>query len=813
MMDLRRPSKDRRANQGRRKKKVRAKVILCSSSERELCIQLGIQTVDIHDGFMRSIPDSDLSVLSNPNPSSSLMYINFTSGSTGIPKGVEIAHDSFTSAVYYQSAALGYADATRVYDFASYVFDTSIEAMFMTLISGACLCVPSDYDRKNGLTSSLRDMKADLVELTPSVARTVDRLRVNSLKTLVLGGEEVYQDDLEGWPSSVRLINTYGPSECTPTSTIQQNCSSREPNNIGRGYGVNTWLIDPQDERNIAPVGAIGELVLEGPLVGLGYFDQLEKTADVFLEQPAWLPLQNKTICTYRLYKTGDLARYCEDGSLVFVSRKDTQVKIRGQRVELAEIEHHLRLQSLKGTGIQAAVEVITPKDSKRPILVAFIALCEYAKRHPAGWADDIAELNAAMAHHLPAYMVPQGYKFVDTLPKSATGKLDRRMLRTLGENHMLEELVGSDIITKSREPNTAMERRMQTLWASILQKSTESICIDDSFMRIGGDSIEAMRLVGAGREKGIQFTVADVFRHPRLKDLASIAREYEENHLGPRVFEPFELVPANSEIPTVEALSTALAVECGIQAQHIVDAFPCTPLQAGLMALTEKKPGDYVAQFVWKFPSTASKDLVRQAWKDVIRACPILRTRIVALCNESLLQVVVDEGVEGRLEESRSTIRAYLQRHRNLSIGLGTPLARFCLIYPQDRHTIGELHLVWTLHHALYDGWSISLLQKFFLLAYRRRERESCRLPPPFQGVIQLITASKTGQMSKFWATYFSGLESDIFPGLPSCNYTPRVNGSIKHEIEELHWPVADISPSTYLRAAWSKCRQSRNW
>lgn len=220
-----------------------------------------------------------------------------------------VTHSAFSSDIYHQSRALGYSRNTRVYEFASYVFDAAIETMFMTLATGGCLCVPSEAERKDNLTASLVASKATLVELTASVARSLRRDQLVRLKYLILGGEAIQRDDLRGWPDNVTVINTYGPSECTPTSTIQLDVDHEgELNNIGVGAGLVPWLVDPNDSSRLAPFGATAELLLEGPLVGAGYLADPEKKAAAFITDPgvaatrrAWSPwTQRKSLQDWR---------------------------------------------------------------------------------------------------------------------------------------------------------------------------------------------------------------------------------------------------------------------------------------------------------------------------------------------------------------------------------------------------------------------------------------------------------------------------------------------------------------------------------
>ena len=220
-------------------------------------------------------------------------------------------------------------------------------------------------------------MDVSYVLLTPSVARLLEPKTVPSLKTLVLIGESSTVQDAKRWWNHVNLVNGYGPSECTPLNVT--NCNAEDPSaiiRIGRGTGVNTWIVDPNNHDRLTPIGAVGELLLEGPLLlGNEYLNDPEKTATSFINDPTWL-LKGFTHSTSdvsypgrhsRLYKTGDLVRYHGDGTVTYIGRKDTQVKMRGQRVELSEVEHYVS-QSMPEAA-QIAVEAIMPADGANNML------------------------------------------------------------------------------------------------------------------------------------------------------------------------------------------------------------------------------------------------------------------------------------------------------------------------------------------------------------------------------------------------------------------------------------------------------------
>ena len=280
--------------------------------------------------------------------SSDLVYIVFTSGTTtGIPKAAMIQHSNICSFAASLGSLSTVTRRSRILALASYAYDVSLGNIFLSLLSGACLCVPSSWECKNDVAQVITNYRITHAELTPSVSKMLHPLETPSLEVLDLGGEPCSEDALARWRGSqTRVMNTYGPAECTITSVGNENVLiSPRPSVIGKGFGP-CWVMDPVDRERLSPLGGIGELVLEGPLVGLGYLHDQVSTLATFYEDPKWLLEGHHGVSPGRrgrLYRTGDLVRYTDDGAIEYIGRRDMQVKIRGQRVELGELAAHLQ--------------------------------------------------------------------------------------------------------------------------------------------------------------------------------------------------------------------------------------------------------------------------------------------------------------------------------------------------------------------------------------------------------------------------------------------------------------------------------------
>lgn len=333
---------------------VGAKVLLSSLSTASLWESSGLHVQIVDNVAIESLPSTTGMPVTDVTPSNAL-YVIFTSGSTGKPKGCVIEHHSFLTCAAAQAARASITAGTRILQGASYSFDVSVMEMLTALTVGACICIPSEGAKNRSVTRVINDLKITWAFLTPSVAKFIKPAEVPCLKTLVLGGEALTTQNIQTWADGVQLINGYGPSECTIAASANSHLSTdTDPANIGKALGGTCWIVDADDHNKLAPLGTIGEvrspmtktiyldylltllqLLIEGPIVARGYLNNPEKTAEVFVQNPDWGEQQAGKV--RRLYKTGDLAYFSAEGDIMFVGRKDTQVKVRGQRVELGK--------------------------------------------------------------------------------------------------------------------------------------------------------------------------------------------------------------------------------------------------------------------------------------------------------------------------------------------------------------------------------------------------------------------------------------------------------------------------------------------
>ncbi|KAK5988376.1 N-benzoylphenylalaninol synthetase apmA [Cladobotryum mycophilum] len=464
---------------------------------------------------------------------SSLMFTVFTSGSTGTPKGAMMSHEGYASCLHHQLVDLGFNSDSRVFDFASYSFDISVHNIIATFVAGGCLCIPSDNDRKFNMTKAMQSMRCTLTDLTPTVAGLLDPSTLPDLKTLILAGEAVTVNDAQRWWGKVDLVNAYGPAECNISTISCRASCPEEVSRIGRGAGLLTWVVDPQDCDRLAPPGSVGELLLEGPLVGMGYLNDPIKTAAVFINGPKWLLEGLSTDQPGRLgrlYKTGDLVTYSSDGSLTYFGRKDTQVKIRGQRVELGEVEHNV--QECISFTCKVVAEVVKPGQGAGPVLAAFIETEDEAipvVNEPKVFSISDEDM-AKIKKRLPSHMVPSMFFAMRALPMTPTGKVNRKGLREVACTHLISRqgavLNASDstsdgssntaAILETEQPAFTLAKKVSEMVAPWSQSGAEQRGFSDALLLSTGlDSVNMMSLAHfVSREFGVKVGI-EVLMNP----------------------------------------------------------------------------------------------------------------------------------------------------------------------------------------------------------------------------------------------------------------------------------------------------------
>ncbi|TVY56175.1 Nonribosomal peptide synthetase dtxS1 [Lachnellula cervina] len=783
---------------------VKATVVLSSSTQKDRATNLASRVIVVSDLTLQAPARKERQQV-EVSPSAVALVV-FTSGSTGMPKGIQIEHQSICSSLLALAKLSGISSRTRYFQFSSYAFDAAYGEMLMTLISGGCICIPSDVDRLNNLAESICTLNANTILLTPTVVRLLSPSDVPCLTTLISGGERVTQDIVGVWGGILDLVVAYGPAETT-VACVAKKALPVDDNAIRIGLPLNSraWITLLDNPNKLAPIGAVGELVVEGPGVARNYINNHLDNTKLFLDVPPWAQDWDSSLTSMgRCYRTGDMAQLAENGEIIFVGRRDRQIKLHGQRIELEDIETRLQ-QHTRLPGAHIVLEVLDIHGTNT--LVAFLHnsnIQDISERNPNGDTADMTEemalevegLRARISEELPSYMWPAVWIPLKELPLSPSGKLDRRMLLRLGEDYYSNLRTGDG----DDDGLSPIESALATIWRQILQLATRNLTPDANFFRLGGDSLRSMKLVTLANKEGYHLTMEKVFRNPSISGMAAAmqavpaaaaAATDDESHLG--------IVPASS-LPTKDESSKlwSLLEEYGLDQEQVAGIFPCTALQEGLFSLSLALPSLYTSQFVFDFSSAVDIQRFKTAWESAISAFPILRTTIVP-SSSSLMQVVLRHPAEWT--EVKQELTSFLAADKAVSFRPGQPLARHYHI--QDPSS-GQSHLVWTLHHAIFDGWSLESVVNHIRRDYYHHA-ETVRPTGSFEKFVQFCQDLNRGDSDLFWKEQLKDAPTPSFPNLPKAGHLAADGSCLRYTMPTPTAATLGITTTIMARASWA--------
>lgn len=746
-------------------------------------------TVEVNGSTQNGTSFKDSTSLRSPEDT---CYVTFTSGSTGKPKGIFVPHRAVVTSLATTQQSLQIRPDSRIFQFSSHAWEVCILDYIFTLLTGACICVPSKAAQNSNLTAAVNSFSADWMKITPSVARILDPGRLPHLKTLCLVGETIGRIDTDKWTPHLHLIGVYGPSESCGASSIRDfKRMDGSPSNIGISTTTKLWIVDTVDGSLVSREGQEGEVVLEGPCLSHGYLNQNEDLMKTFTSDAPWLPTSRAG--STRLYWTGDIVRRVSHDSLEFVGRRDTQIKLRGQRIELGEVECHTR--AVLPESSEVVVELVSAAMGETVQLVAFVQLTEEWMAHVCiATSRDVefrkvsARARADLEHRLPTYMIPQEFYHLYRLPYTMSGKIDRKSLRRececlLQERRESRQNNKVDLEGVSDSDNLEILKR---LCERILGMAPGTATNEDGWLRLGGDSLLAMKAVDQARGLGLNVSFEDFLGAETLSRLASKidnapppASTFTCNY--------FELIA--NEAHTKEYLIRTALEQCRINPDQLEDLYPCTTLQ--MVSIPYMASGKYTSSINYSLQvrCSLSNDIdpsrFAEAWKKLGYSNPVLRTRLVATTDskpryyQAVLKhpIALDDLTAGG-PDSGPIEDLY---------GLGRPLVRASL-----RGT----DFIMLIHHLVFDGYSLRSVVKDLERAYQGAQLPRLSFSPFIQW-----TSRPDARSLQFWTYAFADFDGLHFPSVPPQGYMPVETACLQRILE---FPPQDkYTPSNSLRLA----------
>jgi len=749
-----------------------------------LCLKLDEISRDLKVYYKQNISSNSLKINLSTYPSYNLstvtfshntVYVIYTSGSTGKPKGIENVHRSLGNRLYWTSYNYRVTERDTCLYIASEGFDISVWEMLFPLTNGAILVVAGKEKNKDvhSIMLLINIHKINTLHFVPSFLDSFINLKnhedCGSIIQVITGGESLSNEIRKNFITSFKdtsLYLAYGPTESAISVTHWDCCKGEyiSKNVIGKPIS-NTQIYILDKFLNPVPIGVSGEIYIGGEGLARGYLNRPDLTAEKFIPNPFVNEEEfiedgtrnNEGRYSLRLYRTGDLGRYLFDGNIEFLGRIDDQVKIRGFRIELGEIESTLQNH---GDVSQAVVNVREDEPGHK-YLVAYIvakeevlASCDREGTFNSSNKEElnvlggsvivslIDDLRSHLGRILPDYMVPSFFVFIDKVPLTANGKIDRKSLPAPDKS--LRQ-VGEEYVA----PCSELERELCTIWSEVLR--IERIGIYDNFFKIGGDSIISIQLVAKARQKRIYFSVRDIFNNPTISKLIPIIQEKNVS------------------------LNEVLSVKAE---QELVEGdIPLTPIQHYFFNLKFKSIHHYNQAVLLQINETVDSDLLKEAFRKLLQHHDILRCRYSKDSNNTWKQTnlkqedinsiyttidcssVDDKDFASKLEQEANLF----QQAINIEKG---PLIKVVWFDSGEKRWS---RLLIVIHHLVIDGVSWRILLEDLECVYRvLRDRKEVILPSKthsYQQWGQSLISYAQSDYIKQQISYWQGIESVIKP------------------------------------------------
>ncbi|WP_368669642.1 amino acid adenylation domain-containing protein [Agrobacterium sp. a22-2] len=669
------------------------------------------------------LPENDGAVALPPSDPARIAYLLYTSGSTGRPNGVPIGHASLLNHLRSMAVSPGLAPGDRLLAITTPTFDISILEMLLPLSVGATTVLYGQdlLLSPQRLSGVLIEDRISHLQATPAYWRMLIDSGWEGLPhlTVLCGGEALDA------PLARKLIdrtkelwNVYGPTEATIwASALKVTPAHAESGKVPVGGLLdNTHLHVLDTYMEPLPRGIPGELYIGGPCLSSGYWNRPALAAARFVPNPFY----DERSPTLRLYRTGDAVVRQTDGEIEFIGRTDFQVKLRGYRIEIGEIEDKLLRESV-------VKHAIVTLDAENERLIAYVLTRDVPSANDGATEH---RLRQSLSAQLPRYMVPTAFVLLTEFPLSPNGKVDRRRLPVPQVSATRAAPVSA---------RNASEATLLTIWKAVLRR--EDIGVEDNFFDLGGDSIIGVQIVAKAQAKGLKLEPTQIF------ELQTVAAQASAASLA-----------VESEVSTVEVADVA-------------PSFEMTPLQAGMLfhSLMAPTSGTYFEQCWCVLEGPLDVDAFKAAWKKVVARHEVLRGSCRWVDLERPVMVIADAVVPEWHEADWSAedpagqekaFAAWLEADRRRGFVLdAAPLLRFALIrLGHDRH-----RFVWSFHHLLMDGWCGSLLVGEMLKAYTGED-----LPVPPSSYRQYVAwrdRQDAAAAQAYWTQALADLpQSDLF-------------------------------------------------
>ncbi|TGO63093.1 hypothetical protein BCON_0015g00220 [Botryotinia convoluta] len=706
-----------------------------------------------------------------------ISYCLYTSGTTGTPKGCLLTHENAIQAMLaFQRLFSGHwTTDSKWLQFASFHFDVSVLEQFWSWSVGICVATaPRDLIFED-IPVAIQQLGITHIDLTPSLARLLHPDDVPSLckGVFITGGEQLKQEILDVWGEHACIYNGYGPTEATIGVTMYPRVPKNgKPSNIGPQFdNVGSFVLKPGTELPVLR-GGIGELCVSGKLVGKGYLNRPELTIEKF---------PTLTNFNERVYRTGDLVRILHDGTFLFLGRADDQVKLRGQRLELSEINEVIKKS--RNDLEEVVTLVLKHKAQAKEQLVTFFVV---SGKNGSKDSEVIPFIRDACSSRLPGYMVPTHFIPIKALPLNANNKADAKQLAAKFNDLSMEDLQNMSIQVQNHAEWTNREKKVVDIIVKVFPIDVPELTRSSNIFQLGLDSISMTAFSSSLRTSGYNnATNATVRINSTIGKLVEALLAAKTNDGR----ENAQLVTAQLRIAGFAQQHTvAICKDLAVSPEHIESIAPCTPVQEAMIYRLLESDGElYYNRFHYWLAYGVNSEHLSAAWDLVVSNLQILRTRFV-LTDDGYAQVVLRPRASSKHWESGTVSETLDILKKPWSFDI--------------KHLLAKDALELSIFHGLYDGSSLGMILSH--LCDEFRQLPNIQYGPDFHSSLAYGPLSTVPGKEAFWKSHLQTWTHYSLPHDYIDLGTRMFSRTLDLQDFEITRKALSVAPQAIIQATW---------
>ncbi|KAI1452670.1 hypothetical protein F4805DRAFT_21430 [Annulohypoxylon moriforme] len=744
--------------------------------------------------------------------------ILFSSGPSGNAKGISYSHAALATACAGQGSALLINPSSRVMQVSSYSVDVALSEVFTTLVNGGCVCIPSSSERVVGFSAAAKRMRVNWTYLTPTLSRKVDPENLPDMAVVCFRTQNLDSDVYVPWTNkAAKVLLAYGRAEACPLGlSTTELTPSKTSQHFGSPFCGNFWIVSPEDNSRLMPVGALGELVIGGPTLASG-FDIGDTDIKTWTSKSKSRAKSLLEKSGSHLLKTGHYVRYLEDGEIEFISDNGGETTIEGKKFRHSEVEPKLR-QCL-GRSVDVVVETIAFNDPKSaPVLAAFVELGEnslqgsesllslsHATRERLYLSKKMADM--VLRETLPGYMAPSVYIPVKRMPLTVTLDINRVELQRMIAGYSRKQLLGLAEISNPQKvqdasfkplPLTEVERQMRAIWAHVLDIEEDSMKAGDGFLSLGGDVVLAHDLIVECKQRGVNISIIDILRDVPLAEICQgIVME-----VSPKAVQDVRTVQPSRPTSFVDE---AIVPRLGSNRSVIEDVAEASYMQTSFIESGMLQSRGNINYLTISIAGSLDWRNLETTCFMLTKAHPILRTAFISHGHQlyqTVLRSYRPEFLRVQCQSWRlgNLATKIIKREQSEAPDFRRPMTKFFYLDAGKSST-----LLIRLSRAQYDDFSLPILARNLGWFYGLNCSDQVVPRPGFCEVVRASQFTHSNSAAEYWGALLSGTTMTQIVSQPSPTSISSNSMTLHQRISVASLHNLGVQFETILKGAWS--------